>query len=70
MIAPILQKCAAQRLMQAMGAYAKIGRQPHQEWYLEQIPTAAKILAGVIAGSDLEEPLTPVIDAVAKHFEK
>lgn len=69
-ITPILQKCATQRLMQAMGAFAKIGRQPHQEWYLEQIPTAAKILAGVIEGTDLEEPLNPVIEAVAEHFDK
>lgn len=67
-IAPILQKCATQRLMQAMGAYAKIGRQPHQEWFLQHIPTAALILKEVIEGSDLEDPLMPVIDAVAKHF--
>ena len=69
-IAPILQKCATQRLMQAMGAYAKIGRQPHQEWFLQHIPTAALILKDVIKGSDLEEPLMPVIDAVADHFKK
>lgn len=67
-ITPILQKCAAQRLMQAMGAYAKIGRQPHQEWYLEQLLPAARILAGAIQGTDLEEPLTPVIEAVEQHF--
>ena len=69
-ITAILQKCAAQRLMQAMGAYAKIGSQPHQEWFLQHIPTAALILKDVIAGSDLEEPLMPVIDAVAVHFKK
>jgi aminoglycoside/choline kinase family phosphotransferase len=69
-IAPILQKCATQRLMQAMGAYAKISRQPHQEWFRQHIPTAALILKDVIAGSDLEEPLMPVIDAVAQHFDK
>ena len=63
-IAPILQKCATQRLMQAMGAFAKIGRQPHQEWYLQHIPTAATILRDVIAGSDLEEPLLPVLDEI------
>jgi len=69
-IAPILQKCATQRLMQAMGAYAKIGREPHQEWFIQHIPTAALILKDVIAGSDLEEPLMPVIEAVAKHFDQ
>jgi aminoglycoside/choline kinase family phosphotransferase len=63
-IAPILQKCAAQRLMQAMGAFAKIGRQPQQEWYLQHIPTAAAILRDVIAGSNLEEPLLPVLDEI------
>ncbi|MCP5537784.1 MAG: phosphotransferase [Akkermansiaceae bacterium] len=63
-IAPILQKCATQRLMQAMGAFAKIGRQPQQEWYLQHIPTAARILREVIAGSDLEEPLLPVLDEI------
>lgn len=66
-IAPILQKCAAQRLMQAMGAYAKIGRQPQQEWYLQHIPTAASILREVISGSDLEEPLLPVLDEIASR---
>lgn len=68
-IAPILQKCATQRLMQAMGAYAKIGRQPHQEWFLQHIPTAAALLRDVIMGSDLEEPLMPVIEAACAHFE-
>lgn len=63
-IAPILQKCAAQRLMQSMGAFAKIGRQPHQEWYLQHIPVAAAILRDVVAGSDLEEPLLPVLDEI------
>ncbi|MEJ6573172.1 MAG: phosphotransferase [Akkermansiaceae bacterium] len=63
-IAPILQKCATQRLMQAMGAYAKLGRQPQHEWYLQHIPTAAKILREVIAGSDLEDPLLPVLDVI------
>lgn len=66
-IAPILQKCAAQRLMQAMGAFAKIGRQPLQEWYLQHIPTAASILREVISGSDLEEPLLPVLDEIASR---
>ena len=51
--------------MQAMGAYAKLGRQPHQEWYLQHIPTAAGLLREVIAGSDLEEPLLPVLDALS-----
>ncbi|MGJ8678342.1 MAG: phosphotransferase [Akkermansiaceae bacterium] len=63
-ISSILQKCAAQRLMQAMGAYAKIGNQLHHEWYLQHIPTAAKILRKVIAGSDIEEAIIPVLDAV------
>jgi len=63
-ILPILQKCATQRLMQAMGAFAKIGRQPHQEKYLQHIPTAANILRDVIAGSELETPILPVLDAI------
>ena len=50
--------------MQAMGAYAKLGRQPQHEWYLQHIPTAAKILREVIAGSDLEDPLLPVLDVI------
>lgn len=60
----IFQKCAAQRLMQAMGAYAKIGSQPHQEWYLEQIPKASRLLRNVIKGSDLEDAILPVLDTV------
>ena len=63
-IASILQKCATQRLMQAMGAYAKIGNQPHQEWYLQHIPTASKILRKVIAGSDVEAAILPVLDVI------
>ena len=63
-IASILQKCATQRLMQAMGAYAKIGNQPHQEWYLQHIPTASKTLRKVIAGSDVEAAILPVLDVI------
>lgn len=54
-IEPILNDCAAQRLMQALGAYAKIANEKKDEWYLEKIPVAAALLQEVITDSPLEE---------------
>ena len=61
-IEPILLDCAAQRLMQALGAYAKIGHQDRNDWYLEQIPAAVAFLQEVIADTPLEASLGPVLD--------
>ncbi len=61
-IEPILKDCAAQRLMQALGAFANIGHNQENDWYLEQIPAAVKALKEVIDDTPLEDSLGPVLD--------
>lgn len=56
-IEPILKDCAAQRLMQALGAFANLGHNQDNEWYLEQIPSAVAALKEVIADTPLEDTL-------------
>jgi N-acetylmuramate 1-kinase len=58
----LFRQCAAQRLMQALGAYGNILRRG-DEWYRQHIATAAGFLAGVVEGTPLEEPLAPVLAA-------
>lgn len=60
----LFKQCAAQRLMQAMGAYANILNSRGNEWYRPHIYTAANLLADVIKDGPLEEPLTPVLRAL------
>ncbi|NJM37086.1 MAG: hypothetical protein HC845_03970 [Akkermansiaceae bacterium] len=36
------------------------------EWYRPHIFTAARLLGEVIAGTSLEAPLAPVLDAISK----
>jgi aminoglycoside/choline kinase family phosphotransferase len=57
----ILRECAAQRLMQALGAFGNILMNRGDDWYRQHIPVAARLLKGVVAGTDLEKPLAPVI---------
>jgi aminoglycoside/choline kinase family phosphotransferase len=57
-------QCAAQRLMQALGAYANILKNRGDEWYRPHIGTAARLLEAVIAGGPLEKPLAPVLGAI------
>ncbi|ERR1035437_5675328 len=57
----ILRECAAQRLMQALGAFGNILTNRGDDWYRQHIPVAARLLEGVVAGTDLEKPLAPVI---------
>jgi aminoglycoside/choline kinase family phosphotransferase len=62
---PILfHECAAQRLMQALGAYANILRNRGDEWYRPHIATAARLLGEVTAGTALETPLAPILSAI------
>jgi aminoglycoside/choline kinase family phosphotransferase len=61
-IEPILNDCAAQRLMQALGAFANLGHNQDNEWYLEQIPAAVAFLKEVIDDTPLEDSLGPVLD--------
>jgi len=61
-IEPILKDCAAQRLMQALGAFANLGHNNDKEWYLTKIPAAVASLKEVIADSPLEDALGPILD--------
>ncbi len=59
----IFRECAAQRLMQAMGAYGNILKKRGDEWYRQHIATAASLLQEVVAGTDLQAPLDPILKA-------
>ena len=61
----LLRDCAVQRLMQALGAYGNIVHNFDNEWYLQHIPTAAKLLLEVIDDTPFEDSLAPVLDAAA-----
>lgn len=61
-IEPILKDCAAQRLMQALGAFANLYHNEGNEWYAEHIPTAVAFLKEVIADTPLEDSLGSVLD--------
>jgi aminoglycoside/choline kinase family phosphotransferase len=61
-IEPILKDCAAQRLMQVLGAFANIGHNQDNEWYLSHIPAAVSFLKEVIDDTPLEDALGPVLD--------
>jgi len=60
----LFHQCAAQRLMQALGAYGNILKNRGDEWYRPHIATAAKFLREVTAGTDLEKPLAPYLAAI------
>jgi len=63
-IEKVLHDCAAQRLMQALGAFAKIHHESNNkdEWYKEMIPAGVHQLKKVIRGTDLEEALMPILE--------
>jgi aminoglycoside/choline kinase family phosphotransferase len=58
-------QCAAQRLMQALGAYGNILKRRGDEWYRPHIAVASRLLAEVTAGTPLEEPLSSVLAVAA-----
>ena len=62
----LFHECAAQRLMQALGAYGNIVRNRGDEWYRPHIATAGKLLGEVTAGTALEAPLAPVLARIRK----
>lgn len=66
-ILPIFEQCAVQRLLQALGAFAKIGQQPHQEWYLSHIPTALQSLRELTSNMPLEEAFAPLFSHLQSH---
>ncbi|MEM9235595.1 MAG: hypothetical protein AAGB14_02375 [Verrucomicrobiota bacterium] len=62
----MLHECAAQRLMQALGAYGNIIRNQDDEWYRQHVPVAAKLLGEVTAGTAFESLLAPVLEKAAE----
>lgn len=59
----LFRECAAQRLMQALGAYSMIVAKRGNDWYRQHIPIAARLLADVTADTVLEKPLASVLAA-------
>lgn len=57
----LFHACAAQRLMQALGAYGKILTSRNDEWYRPHVATAARLLGEVTKGTELEEPLADIL---------
>lgn len=55
---------AAQRLMQALGAYGNLGRNKGKPEFFEHIPAAVANLREVIAREPMLEPLSEVLDAM------
>ncbi|MGL5016550.1 MAG: phosphotransferase [Luteolibacter sp.] len=62
----LFHECAAQRLMQALGAFGNIVKNRGDEWYRPHIATAGRLLGEVTAGTSLEAPLAPVLAAIRK----
>jgi hypothetical protein len=60
----LFHQCAAQRLMQAMGAYGNILKNRGDEWYRPHISTAARLLEVVTSGTPLERPLAPIMENI------
>lgn len=60
----LFHQCAAQRLMQALGAYGNILKNRGDEWYRPHIATAARLLETVIADTPLQPPLAPILGAI------
>ena len=61
----LFHECAAQRLMQALGAYANIVKNRGDDWYRPHIATAARLLGEVTRGTDLEKPLAPILAKIS-----
>lgn len=61
----LFHKCAAQRLMQALGAFGNIIENKGDDWYRQHIPVAVKSLLFVIEDTDIESALRPILE---KHF--
>jgi hypothetical protein len=62
----VFRECAAQRLMQALGAYANILRKRKDEWYRPHIPVAAGLLAEVTDGL----PIGPLLADILAEARK
>lgn len=63
----LFHECAAQRLMQALGAYGNIVKNRGDEWYRPHIAVAGRLLGEVTAGTALEAPLAPILAAIRQQ---
>ncbi|MGJ8633578.1 MAG: phosphotransferase family protein [Luteolibacter sp.] len=61
----LFHKCAAQRLMQALGAYGNIIENKGDDWYRQHIPVAISSLLHVIKDTEIEDALAPILN---KHY--
>lgn len=61
----LFHKCAAQRLMQALGAFGNIIENRNDDWYRQHIPVAMKSLLEVTKDTEIGEALAPVLE---KHL--
>ncbi len=57
----LFNQCAAQRLMQALGAFGNIIQSKGDDWYRLHVPTAVKSLQLVTKDTPLEESLSPIL---------
>ncbi|MFD2256673.1 phosphotransferase [Luteolibacter algae] len=57
----LFNQCAAQRLMQALGAFGNIIENRGDNWYRQHIPVAVKSLQLVIKDTSIEDILSPVL---------
>lgn len=62
----LFNECAAQRLMQALGAYGNILKNRGDEWYRPHVFTAARMLGEVTQGTDVELLLAPILAAIRR----
>ena len=58
----LFHKCAAQRLMQALGAFGNIITNRNDEWYRQHIPVAVKSLLFVTKGTEIGDILKPILE--------
>ena len=58
----LFHKCAAQRLMQALGAFGNIITNRNDEWYRQHIPVAVKSLLFVTKGTEIGDTLKPILE--------
>ena len=56
-IETVLRDCAAQRLMQALGAFGNIVTQQQNDWYVPRMEIASRLLREVVKESPLEESI-------------
>ena len=57
----LFHKCAAQRLMQALGAFGNIITNRNDAWYRQHVPVAMRSLLSVIGGTEIEDALSPIL---------